>query len=134
MHVRKFGVLEIALTIIVALIVIGAGYLLYLQIQGVPDSATTPMSNEQIFEGIYTCLPYTDGTKPKECRPGIEVANDHYALDMGHLIEAGVAPQLTTGARILVGGEIIAVETLSSDEWQKYPIKGVMRVKELSKR
>jgi hypothetical protein len=134
MNIRNFGVLEISFVVIVALIASGAGYLLFLQIQGVPESATRPDSNEQIFEGIYMCLPHTDGTKPKECRPGIEVANDYYALDMGPLIEAGVLPQLSTGARILVGGEIVAVETLSSDEWQKYPIKGLMRVKELSKR
>jgi len=123
---------------IVVLAVLAGGYLGYLQASGVPEPAgqNTPAETSKavILEGTYVCLPHTDGTKAKECTPGIQVENkDYYALDMAIIVESGTSPKLTNGMKILAGGIIVPIEEISTDQWQKYPIKGIMQVEEVAK-
>lgn len=124
---------------IVVLAVLAGGYLWYLQASGVPDepaaqNTPTETSKAVILEGMYVCLPHTDGTKAKECTPGIRVENkDYYALDMAIIVESGTSLKLTNGMKILAGGVIVPIEEISTDQWQKYPIRGIMSVEEVAK-
>ncbi len=125
-----------AFLVIIILVIIGFGYLFYLQNAGVPvPVAQAPAaSQETVLTGTYVCLPHTDKTKPKECTPGIQTEDrSYYALDLGILIEGGTAPKLVAGTKILAGGVVVPIEGISTDQWKQYPIKGIMKVEEVAK-
>ena len=79
------------------------------------------------------CLPHTDGSKAKECTPGLKVGEEYYALDMAAVIESGSKLTLTNGMKILAGGVVVPIEEISSDQWQNYPVKGIMKVEEVAR-
>lgn len=139
MHLfRENRVLSIIFIVIIALIIITGGYLGYVQSSGIPEvvgqTAPSDLPETTILEGTYVCLPHTDGTKPKECTPGIQTKEkDYYALDMQLVIAAGANPKLTNGMKISAGGVVVPIEAISTDQWKIYPIKGIMQVEEVAK-
>ncbi len=120
--------------LLLAIFLIG-GYLMYVSYAGIPVSGADDQQEQAVvLRGVYSCLPHADGTKPKECTPGIKTDSGEYtALDMGLVIESGGNIKLTDGTRILAGGVVVPIEEISSDQWKPYPIKGIMRVEEIAK-
>ncbi|MEK7094366.1 MAG: hypothetical protein AAB903_03460 [Patescibacteria group bacterium] len=81
------------------------------------------------LSGEYLCLPHKDTTGPQtdECASGLKT-NDgyYYALDFSPMSQ--MVPDLKSGDGISANGIFVAVEQLSSDHWQNYPIKGTFSV------
>ena len=113
---------------------------------GQPKKAITPLSPETTsspavinpnpsvvvpyqtsLSGLYLCLP-SRGTGPTtmECALGLKTSDDkYYALDTSGLKDYLIYP---TGTNLRVYGLLTPIEMISSDHWQKYDIKGIMKV------
>ncbi|OGI68524.1 hypothetical protein A2738_01420 [Candidatus Nomurabacteria bacterium RIFCSPHIGHO2_01_FULL_42_15] len=80
-------------------------------------------------EGRIVCLPHTnpDGPQTLECAFGFRT-NDgvYYALDGGDMPDQISTTPMDQDVRI--EGRFTAVEKLSSDFWQRYPIIGIITV------
>jgi hypothetical protein len=90
---------------------------------GVDIPRTTTLS------GTYECLPHAGNGDfhTMECAFGIKAENGfHYALDLSS-IEAGLA-NTEMNAPIKVTGTLVPIEQISTDKWQSYDIKGIMKV------
>ena len=93
-------------------------------VRKVAPNATTTLTGE------YVCLPHrnTKGPITLECALGIKTGGGvHYALDTSSIgfEEIGSIP---TGSKIRITGNIVSIEEISSDQWKKYDIKGIMKV------
>lgn len=89
-------------------------------------------SYEGTFIGMPTCLPHRDTSGPQtlECAFGIKFDDgSYYALDMSSV--SGDFQSYT--GRISVSGTVVPIEAISSDVWQKYDIKGIMKVSSAEK-
>lgn len=79
--------------------------------------------------GTYTCLPHRDTSGPQtmECAFGIrdEVTGEHYAVDL-RLMASTVGLDTPTGSRVSIEGIVTPIEALSSDQWRKYDIVGII--------
>ncbi len=124
--------LWISLAVISLLVVLSGGYLAFLSVRGVPMTPQVE-STAIVLEGKYICLPREDGVKEKECTPGLEVGADLYALDLAKVIESGASTGIVNGTNIIVGGIVVPMDEISSDQWKKYYLKGIMAVEEIAK-
>lgn len=92
--------------------------------------ATPPDSAENLsYEGSFACLPHkeTNGPVTMECAFGLLTDDGtYYALDLSAVTDEFT--QMGGKSRIRVDGAMMPVETLSSDRWSKYNIKGIIRV------
>lgn len=90
------------------------------------------VTKAQTIRGKYTCVPPKANAKVEEgCVEGVQTSSTvYYALDLAPLENPVM---LMTGDQITVQGELVPVETLSSDRWQKYPIKGIFRAATIDK-
>ncbi len=90
------------------------------------------VTKAQTIEGEYVCVPpKSNTTKETGCVQGVKINNTtYYALDLTPLENIAV---MQTGDQISAAGEMVPVETLSSDKWQKYPIKGIFRAVTIEK-
>ncbi len=96
------------------------------------EVATVP--TEATITGSFTCLPHrnTDGPQTLECASGLETNDGNfYALDLSAF--SYPADEFGTGEAIKVTGLLVPIEQISSDMWQKYNIKGIMRVTNITK-
>lgn len=98
-------------------------------------SGTTPASSGEIsVKGTYTCLPHknTDGPQTMECALGMKTDKGlYYALDT-----SAVSPNpfdMATGQNISVTGTLVAQNALNSNQWNIYPIEGIIKVSKWSK-
>lgn len=135
---RQNAQLKVFLIVIVALAVLAGGYLLVLQAMGAPKSPTvddTPAPDQvSVLEGTYACLSRKDKSQTKECSPGLKKEDGSLiALDLGEVIAAGGSANLNVGTKITVGGEIVKVEDLSTDQWDVYDVTELMRVLEIAR-
>lgn len=128
-------ILGFVFAIVILAIAAAGGYLWYIENQEIPLQTTTvsETENTQVLEGVYACLPRADGAKGRECTPGIKVGDEYYALDLASVIEAGGELGLRAGEKISVGGTIVPIEEISSDQWKAYSLKGIMRVLEVAR-
>ena len=119
---------------ILLLIVVGGFFALnhyiYQQKQA-PNPSPPPMLEDKrgSLSGEYVCLPHTDtdGPQTMECAFGLKTdVGEYYAVDF-HLMSQD-DPQLQIGDRFTANGMIVPVQELSTDYWQKYPIKGIFSV------
>lgn len=100
---------------------------------GVPDNGgnipNTPVSATTTLQGTFTCLPHknTDGPQTLECAFGLKTdAGVHYALDFSGSPTS--AFDLPMDRPYRVTGLLVPIEAISSDQWSKYDIRGIMRV------
>ena len=127
------------LTIIaIFVIIVLAGWYVYDRSAGsnsVSNPSVTPNPTEfsrgtytkSTVQGEYVCLPHkdTEGPQTLECAFGIKADDGtHYALSMNDELQS----QFQTGKRAVVEGLIVPTEALSTDQWRKYDMKGVMQV------
>ena len=121
--------------IILAIIATGADYLL----AGRPVTKSDVQTVEEPVQetdmpavpgtitvtGTFGCLPHKDTTGPQtlECATGIAADDGYtYALDLSAVTyPAGVE-------RARVTGHFVPAEALSTDQWQKYEMRGIIAV------
>lgn len=126
--------------LVLLLVVFVIGFVLrLLQTTDVNNSVTIPEPTQEIFErkpatltGEVVCLPHknTSGPQTLECAIGLFAADgNYYALD------TNLVPQdtslLTTGNTIQASGIVTPIELLSTDQFMKYDVKGVLLVESL---
>lgn len=95
---------------------------------GVPKNVT--------INGTLTCLPHKDMSGPitLECAFGLKEDDtaSYYALDTS-MLETDQAVFSETGTHVSVFGLLVPIEQISSNQWQKYNIKGIIRVASFTK-
>ncbi|HEY1037119.1 MAG TPA: hypothetical protein VGE62_00890 [Candidatus Paceibacterota bacterium] len=87
-------------------------------------------------QGEYLCLPKKNagGIQTMECALGLKADNGaYYALDLTGLAGKDAILSFATGTRIKVSGTLVPVEALSSNVWQTYNIKGIIRASTAAK-
>lgn len=85
----------------------------------------------QALEGTYVCLPHRDtgGPQTLECALGLRADDGrHYALRNSGATAERAQAVTPTGVRVRVTGTVVPVEALSSDQWRKYDVVGVVEV------
>lgn len=89
---------------------------------------------DAVLTDTHTCLPKKDtgGPVTLECAFGLEVDGDHYALDMSS-IRSEDYPEINTGEKIKVYGNLVPIEMISSDRFATYDVKGVIAVNRVEK-
>lgn len=121
--------------LVVAFLVVG--YMLAASKKNSSSAQSAPISTSQEMrlEGFPTCLPHknTSNFQTMECAFGISTKTGNYALDL-----QGLSPDnqimVQTAVQIRVTGLVVPAEALSTDQWQKYDIEGIMRVDSAEKR
>ncbi len=86
-------------------------------------------------DGTFSCLPHKDTSGPVtlECAYGIKTEiGRHYALDTSLLSQTAMAT-LESGSKVQVTGTMVPVEALSSNQWAKYDIIGIIQVTKVQK-
>ena len=85
--------------------------------------------------GVYECLPHKnkDGPQTLECALGIvrEGSNEHYALDLAAFSDQSFG-EFSTGERVRIEGTLETVRELGVDRFQKYDIRGIIHVSNVS--
>ncbi|MEN9560918.1 MAG: hypothetical protein RIQ56_191, partial [Candidatus Parcubacteria bacterium] len=105
--------------------------------EGERGSPQTPLDVAPIsvsLSGVYVCLPFIDPAEPQteECIFGLKSdAGDYYMVNFGQSELA--MKQFLSGARISAEGFVIVKEALSTNQWQKYNMKGIFTITKLLK-
>lgn len=89
-----------------------------------------PLPERMTFTGTKVCLPHRDATGPQtlECAAGVRSADGtHYVLDSAGLDETS-RMLLESGATVSITGTVTPIELLSTDQWAKYDVAGVVSV------
>lgn len=84
------------------------------------------------LSGTYVCLPHLDtkGPQTMECAFGLQADDgNYYAVNFGQGAEA--LNQFRAGERITAEGFVVIKEALSTDQWQKYNMKGIFTITKL---
>lgn len=112
-------------------IIIVAGLIVYLR----PDQTFTnnqpaiipdALPKTVTLSGTYTCLPHAsqEDAQTEECAFGLKTDDgEYYAVNFGQ--SADQAKLFQNGAHVTADGFIVAKEALSSDQWDKYTMKGI---------
>lgn len=127
------------------LIIISSGLLLSRQTSenssSIVTSSPTPIINvnpndppkEMTFTGDYVCLPHKDTSGPQtmECAFGMKLYDGSYiAIDLSGVSGDTNYPMQS---KLKVTGLYVPIEQISSNTWQVYPIKGIMKVTKVEK-
>lgn len=116
--------------LVVALLIVGFTVLnryIYNEKQGDGGGTVTPY--RATLSGEYVCLPHADQSGPQtlECAFGIKTdSGEYYAVDFN--LVSGEIPNVIMGDRFSVSGIITPIENLSSDQWRKYAVEGIISV------
>lgn len=123
-----------ALAIIIALLIIfvlayqsfsSAGSNSANRVSPTPSDAPQEIS----LRGEFVCLPYKDTTSPQttDCTLGVRTDNNvYYAIDATGEGARNMLLGLQTGLKIQIDGVLVPIEQISSSEWQKYDIGGIV--------
>ncbi len=130
---REHRALWIILIAIIGIALIIVGYLTFLSNDIPNNSPPVDQNPATILQGNYVCLPLANGTKAPDCKPAIKVGEEYYALDLATVREGGATTTFTQNTPILAAGNVTPIEAISSDEWKKYRVKGIMKVDEIAK-
>lgn len=101
----------------------------------IKQSSASSGGSSLTLRGSYSCLPHKDtgGPQTMECAFGMKGDNGlFYALDTSILQSTSIV-DVKTGDAISVEGVFIPIEELSTNQWLKYDIKGIIRVNTLKK-
>lgn len=105
------------------------------KMQAPANKAVVPV--QATLTGSSTCLPHKDTTGPQtlECAMGLKTAdNKYYALDLTAVSQTGSGLlMLQNGSTVTVSGRLTPIEMISSNQWQKYNVQGIMSVQKLEK-
>lgn len=79
--------------------------------------------------GVQTCLPHKDTSGPQtlECAIGMLTdMGEYYAIDFS--LSSQMPIEIQNGERFTASGLVTPIERLSSDDWQKYNVKGIFSI------
>ena len=84
------------------------------------------------IDSVVACLPHKgDDSKTLECAIGAKGDDGlYYSLDTTEVVTP-VFQNIPIGNRVAIEGKLIPIETLSSDHWYQYDIKGIIRAKKI---
>lgn len=120
---------------VITMLVLAVGYLLVAQLVGGGQSlneAIDPTPQQMTLVGTYLCLPHLDTTGPQteECAFGIQADDGtFYAVNFG--ASANAMQQFQSNARVRAEGFFVPKEALSTNQWQKYDMKGIFTVTQI---
>lgn len=99
----------------------------------IATASTSPVidvnENIELF-GTQVCLPHKDTTGPQteECAIGLKAEDGYiYGLDTSALQPDAIG-ELYGGARVRIVGYYVPAEALSTNQYQKYTMRGIVRV------
>ena len=127
----RIRVMKNTLIVVAVVLVLVGGNYLYARLSPVEPvyEDINPPSQQVTLSGTYECLPHLDseGPQTEECTFGF-VTDDgvHYAVNFGASPDA--MQQFQSGAHVTAEGFIVPREALSTDEWQKYNMKGMFTI------
>lgn len=93
----------------------------------VTDLDATPQN--VTLSGTYGCLPHLDTTGPQteECAFGFQSDDGvYYAVNFG--ASADAMSQFQSGAHVTAEGFVVIKEALSTNQWDKYNMKGMFTI------
>jgi hypothetical protein len=90
---------------------------------------------QEKFIGIYSCLPNNEPSPlTVMCILGLKMSDGSYiALNIGDNI-ADKQLKIETGDFLITEGLFVPIEQISSDQWKKHNIKGILKVTKITKR
>ncbi len=120
---------------VVTMLVLAVGYLLVIQLIGggknMPGNID-PTPQQMTLVGTYLCLPHLDtsGSQTEECAFGIQAdSGEFYAVNFGQSADA--MQQFQANARVRAEGFFVPKEALSTDQWNKYDMRGIFTVTQI---
>ena len=98
---------------------------------------TTPLpAGYRSFDGVYMCVPPIQKPSPtawtQECVSGIKLDDGTY-IGVSTSDFNDIDNILVKGTKVHISGVFVPIEQLAKSKTEKYPIKGVITIKELSK-
>lgn len=96
--------------------------------------AYSQIPHQETRTGIWECVPHKPGVPPtEECAIGIALdqSNGHIIFDLS--IYQAEASSFSAGDHVRVSGVVVPANQLSTNQWQKYDIDGIMRVTSIEK-
>ncbi len=127
---RIYVMKNILIVAAVVLVLVGGDYL-YARLSPIEPvyEDIDPPSQQVTLSGTYECLPHLDaeGPQTEECAFGF-VTDDgvHYAVNFG--ASADAMQKFQSGAHVTAEGFVVPRDALSTDEWQKYNMKGMFTI------
>ncbi len=100
-------------------------------ISSATKGAYSELPEKVTVTGKQICLPHKDTTGPQtlECAIGFKIDDgENYVLDMNLLSSTDAADLINSGVHVRVQGIITPAVALSSNQWQKYNMKGILSV------
>ncbi len=125
-------------TIISLIIIICAftlGYLIVRPHKNTAPADLDPTPQNVTLTGKYVCLPHLDTRGPQtlECAFGLQTdENTYYAVNFGASADAMM--QFKSGETITAEGFVVIKEALSSNQWEKYNMKGIFTITKVIER
>jgi hypothetical protein len=93
-----------------------------------------PVPNEGSITvtGSFACLPYQDDApQPRDCTLGVKDNGNYYAIDISTISLA--VTDLKADDKIVVSGNFVPSELITSQEWKKYKVAGLINVESLTR-
>ena len=129
-----------------SLLIVSAGIILLLPstTQQIPARSITPTPpstpipktpSRMTLQGEYSCIPHKDTRSPQilHCALELKLPNISYvSLDVASISETQTT-DFPTGTTLQVTGLYYPIEMLSSDHWQKYNLKGIIKVESIKR-
>jgi hypothetical protein len=82
--------------------------------------------------GEFACLPYSDNSaKNEDCTLGVKEDGNYYAIDISTISLA--VTDLKANDKIVVTGNFLPASQITSEEWKKYKIAGLINVEALTR-
>jgi hypothetical protein len=105
------------------------------RISRLTKGAYSELPKRIVIRGIWECLPHRDTTGPQteECALGVaaDQSDAHYALNL--MLMSTYPVDFPTGTRVQVEGVLTPANQLSTDQWRKYPIDGIINATSIQK-
>jgi len=93
-----------------------------------------PVPNEGSItvSGSFACLPFQDNVEQNgECTLGVKENGNYYAIDISTISLA--VTDLKADDKIVVSGNFVPLEQITTEEWKKYKIAGLINVESLTR-
>lgn len=118
-----------------AIVVIIGGFAFLGSLLPTPSTGVSILPERVSVVGYWECLPHRNATGPqtKECMLGLALdqSDGHLALDLS--LMSSYAVDLSVGTKVRVEGIFIPANQLSTNQWDKYDIDGVLSATAIKK-
>ena len=94
-----------------------------------PQPVIDPTPQNVTLSGTYVCLPHvnTSGPQTEECAFGFKTDDGvYYAVNFGQSADA--MQQFQAKEHVTAEGNVVPKETLNTDQWNKYNMKGIFTI------